>query len=91
MVEDAALVELYLNDEGQETYRLTDEGVRVGNMLALVEGEDAGAVLEALLSDLARSARARSVRRAHGRTRRVRHHRERERSLHSGGADADGR
>ena len=50
MLEDAGLVEVYLNDEGQEAYRLTGEGVRVGTMPAMVEGEDAEVVLEALLT-----------------------------------------
>jgi DNA-binding PadR family transcriptional regulator len=51
MLEDAGLVEVYLDDQGRETYRLTDEGIRVGHMLAMVEGADADKVLEALLSD----------------------------------------
>ena len=49
MLEERGLVQVYLNEEGQETYRLTDEGVRVGNMLALVESEDSDTVLEGLL------------------------------------------
>ena len=42
-----------MNDEGQETYRLTEDGVRFGQMLAMVEGEgeDAERVVEALLTD----------------------------------------
>ena len=54
VLEDASLVEVYVNAEGQEAYRLTDESVRVGNMLAMVEGEGADAVLEALLPARAR-------------------------------------
>jgi hypothetical protein len=50
LLEERDLVEVYLDDEGREAYRLTEEGVRVGNMLAMVEGEDAEAVLEALLA-----------------------------------------
>jgi hypothetical protein len=44
-------LKVYLNDEGLEAYRLTAEGVRVGHMLAMVEGEGEGAgrVLGALL------------------------------------------
>jgi hypothetical protein len=49
LLEERGLVEVYVNDEGREAYRLTDEGVRVGDMLAMVEGEDARALLEALL------------------------------------------
>jgi DNA-binding PadR family transcriptional regulator len=50
MLEDAGLVEVYVDDQGRETYRLTEDGVRVGHMLAMVEGEDADKVLEALLA-----------------------------------------
>jgi DNA-binding PadR family transcriptional regulator len=42
MLEAAGLVAVNLNDDGQKTYRLTEDGVRVGNMLAMVEGEEAG-------------------------------------------------
>ena len=38
------LVEVHLDDQGAQAYRLTEEGVRVGNTLAMVEGEDAEAV-----------------------------------------------
>jgi DNA-binding PadR family transcriptional regulator len=51
LLEERGLVEVYVNDDGQEVYRLTDEGVRVGNMLAMVEDEDADQVLRALLAD----------------------------------------
>jgi DNA-binding PadR family transcriptional regulator len=51
ILEERGLVEVYVDEEGRETYRLTDEGVRLGNMLAMVDGEDAASVLEALLSD----------------------------------------
>jgi hypothetical protein len=49
MLEERGLIEVYVDEEGREAYRLTVEGVRVGNMLAMVRGEDADAVLEALL------------------------------------------
>jgi DNA-binding PadR family transcriptional regulator len=49
LLEERGLIEVYLGDQGREAYRLTEEGVRVGHMLAMVEGEDANAVLEALL------------------------------------------
>ena len=49
LLEDAGLVEVDMDKEGREAYRLTEVGVRVGNMLALVEGEDAEKVIEALL------------------------------------------
>jgi DNA-binding PadR family transcriptional regulator len=49
MLEDAGLLEVYTDELGRETYRLTEEGVRAGHMLAMFEGEDADLVLEALL------------------------------------------
>jgi hypothetical protein len=49
MLQERGLIEVYTDEEGREAYRLTEEGVRVGNMLAMVAGEDADAVLEALL------------------------------------------
>jgi hypothetical protein len=52
LLEERGLIEVYVDDEGREAYRLTEEGVRVGHMLALVQGEDAEAVREALLGDL---------------------------------------
>jgi hypothetical protein len=51
LLEERGLLEVYEDDEGREAYRLTEEGVRVRHMLAMVEGEDADAVLEALLTD----------------------------------------
>jgi hypothetical protein len=45
------LIEVDTDDRGREAYRLTEEGVRVGNTLAMVEGDGAEAVLEALLRD----------------------------------------
>jgi hypothetical protein len=36
--EDAGLIEVYTDEQGREAYRLTEEGVRVGHMLAMVEG-----------------------------------------------------
>ena len=52
MLEDAGLVEVYTDEQGREAYRLTENGVRVGNMLAMVEGEDGEEMLQALLSEL---------------------------------------
>jgi hypothetical protein len=54
MLEDAGLVEVYTDDQGREVYRLTEDGVRVGHMLAMVEGEDADTVLS-LAAELALS------------------------------------
>lgn len=51
MLQERGLIEVYLDDQARETYRLTEEGVRVGNMLAMVEGQDADAVLTALLAE----------------------------------------
>ena len=50
LLEERGLVEVYLDDDGQASYRLTAEGVRVGNMLAMVEGDDIDAVATALLA-----------------------------------------
>jgi hypothetical protein len=50
LLEARGLLEVYTDDRGQEAYRLTADGIRVGNMLAMVEGEDADLVLDALLS-----------------------------------------
>jgi hypothetical protein len=52
LLEDRGLVEVYLDMHGRETYRLTEHRVRVGHMLAMVEGEDADVVLGALLRDI---------------------------------------
>ncbi len=41
MLEDAGLVEVCVDEEGRETYRLTEDGAGVGNMLVMAEGEDA--------------------------------------------------
>ena len=51
MLEDAGLLEVDTDEQGREAYWLTEEGVRVGHMLAMVEREDAEAVLEALLGE----------------------------------------
>ena len=48
MLQDAGLVEVYTDEQDREAYRLTEDGVRVGNMLAIVEGADGDTVLEAL-------------------------------------------
>jgi hypothetical protein len=50
-LEERGLLDAYLTDEGGETYRLSDEGIRVGRTLAKDEGEDAQALVEALLLD----------------------------------------
>jgi hypothetical protein len=49
MLQDAGLVEVFVDADGQETYRLTDGGVRVGHMLTMGDEADADTVLEALL------------------------------------------
>ena len=51
MREDAGLVEVYTDELGREAYRLTEDGVRVGHMVAMVQGKDADKVLEALLRE----------------------------------------
>ena len=43
------LVEVYTDDEGRESYRVTDDGVRVGRMLAMGDEADAEDVLSAML------------------------------------------
>ena len=50
MLQDAGLVDIYTDDAGCEAYRLTEDGVRVGHMLAMAGGEDADKVLEALMA-----------------------------------------
>ena len=50
-LQDAGLVEVYTDEQGREAYRLTEDGVRVGHMLAMVEGPDADKVLAALLHE----------------------------------------
>jgi hypothetical protein len=54
-MEERGLLEVHTDAEGREGYRLTEDGLRLGNMLAMVEGEDAEAVLETLLPDDRRS------------------------------------
>jgi hypothetical protein len=44
------MVEVQTDELGRAMYRLSEDGVRLGNMLAMVDGEDADLVLEALLS-----------------------------------------
>ena len=44
MLEERRLIEVSTDDEGRVAYWLIEEGVRVGNMLAMVEGEDAESV-----------------------------------------------
>jgi hypothetical protein len=48
MLRDAGLVEVYTDELGREAYRLNEDRVRAGHMLAMVEGENADAVLKAL-------------------------------------------
>jgi hypothetical protein len=45
----AGLVEVFVDDDGREAYRLTDDGVRVGHIVAMGGESDADAILEALL------------------------------------------
>ena len=49
MLQDAGLVEVIEDDAGLEAYRLTDDGVRTGHMLAMGDENDGDALLEALL------------------------------------------
>jgi hypothetical protein len=51
MLQERGPIEVYVDELGREAYRLTEEGVRVGHMLAMVEGEEADEVLKALLRD----------------------------------------
>jgi hypothetical protein len=70
LLERAGLVEVRTDEQGHEAYALTADGVRVGNMLAMVEGDDAATVLEGLLGnpgsveplDLSPRTRARPIR-----------------------------
>lgn len=41
MLKDVGLVEVFVDDDGHEGYRLTDDGVRVGHMLAMGGESDA--------------------------------------------------
>jgi hypothetical protein len=49
MLQDTGLVEVFMDDEGREAYRLTPEGVRVGHLLAVGDAADTDEVLAALL------------------------------------------
>ena len=49
MLQERGLIEVYTDELGREAYRLTEDGMPVGNMLAMVE--DADAVLDALLDE----------------------------------------
>ena len=51
MLEGAGLIEVYEHDQGREAYRLIEDGMRVGHMLAMVRGPDADEVLRALLRE----------------------------------------
>jgi hypothetical protein len=51
MLEERGHVEAYVDEQGREVYRLTEEGVRLGEMLAMVEDEDAAAALARLVVD----------------------------------------
>jgi hypothetical protein len=46
--EQAGLIEVQVRPDGQEAYTLTEQGERVGRMLAMA-GDDAGIVLDGLL------------------------------------------
>jgi hypothetical protein len=50
LLKERGLIEIHTDEQGRQVYRLTDDGVRLGNMLAMVEGADADAVLDALLT-----------------------------------------
>jgi hypothetical protein len=45
MLEERGLVKVYTDEQGRDACRLIDEGVRVGNMHAMVKGDHAEAVL----------------------------------------------
>ena len=50
MLSEAGLIEVYVNDEGREAYRLTPKGAQLGRAMALSgEDADAEAMLDALL------------------------------------------
>lgn len=48
-LEKAGLIEVYINEEGKEAYRLTEQGERVGTALAMAGDDGAAMVLDALL------------------------------------------
>ena len=48
-LEQAGLVETYVNAEGKAAMRLTAKGAQLGRSMALAGDEDAAAVLDALL------------------------------------------
>lgn len=50
MLQDAGLVEVLVDDDGHEAYRLTDDGARIGHMLAMGDVDEADALLESLLA-----------------------------------------
>jgi hypothetical protein len=51
ILQESGLIEAYADEQGREPYQLTDEGVRVRNLLAMVAGVEVEAVLESLLSE----------------------------------------
>jgi hypothetical protein len=50
--QERGLIELYVDEQARESYRFTEDGVRVRNVLAMVEGEDAEKVMEGLVADV---------------------------------------
>jgi DNA-binding MarR family transcriptional regulator len=54
-LEQAGLVESYVNEDGKVAYRLTTRGAQLGRSLALAGDDDAAVVLDALLEDNAAS------------------------------------
>ena len=51
LMEKRGLIEVHRDAQGREGYRLTEDGLRVGTMLAMVEGEAAEQLVEALLGE----------------------------------------
>jgi hypothetical protein len=49
MLEERGLIEVYTDKLGHETYRVTDDGVRVGHMLAMVSSGPCEDALAAVL------------------------------------------
>ena len=62
LMEERGLLEVHTDEQGREGYRLTEDGIRVGNMLAMADSEDADSVLEVLLgAGMAVDSQARAV------------------------------
>ena len=49
MLSEAGLTDVNVNDEGKEAYRLTTEGKRVAEQMALSSEDDGAGPLDALL------------------------------------------